>query len=139
MTDPELRLLEAQEAMSNPIWRLFRQTWAPVVLATILPVYEKGQSTIDVDEFHTQAAKVMAAMRQRDPAYPVDPDDPKAVRTECRTWVEGDRWLERHGEADGEVYRLTPEAREVIGIVSRLRETDPGINASRVQLGLSGR
>lgn len=136
MTDPELRLLEAQEAMSNPIWRLFRQTWVPVVLATIIPVYEKNQSTIDVDEFHAQAARVMTAMRQRDPNYPVDPDDAKAVRIECRTWVEGDRWLERHGETDGEVYRLTPEAREVIGIVSRLRQTDPGINASRVQLVL---
>jgi hypothetical protein len=136
MTDPELRLLEAQEAIDNPIWRLFRQMWAPVVLATIIPVYEKNQSTIGVGEFHAQAARVMAAMRQRDSSYPVDPDDPKAVRIECRTWVEGDRWLERHGEADGEVYRLTPEAREVIGIVSRLRETDPGINASRVQLVL---
>lgn len=136
MTDPELRLLEAQEAMNNPIWRLFRQTWAPVVLATIIPVYEKNQSTIGVGEFHAQAARVMAAMRQRDPSYPVDPDDPKAVRIECRTWVEGDRWLERYGEVDGEVYRLTPEAREVIGIVSRLKQTDAGINASRVQLVL---
>jgi hypothetical protein len=136
MNDPELHLLEAQEAMNNPIWRLFRQTWAPVVLATITPVYEKNQSTIGVEEFHLQAARVMAAMRQRDPSYPVDPDDPRAVRIECRTWVEGDRWLERHGEADGEVYRLTLEAREVIGIVSRLKETDPGINATRVQLVL---
>jgi hypothetical protein len=134
--DVHLRLLEAQEAMSNPIWRLFRQMWAPVVLATIIPVYEENQSVIPVEQFHVQAARVMAAMRQRDPSYPIDPDDPRAVRTECRSWVEGDRWLERHGEADGEVYRLTPEAREVIAIVSRLRADDPGINASRVQLVL---
>lgn len=137
MTEPEVRLLEAQEATNNPIWRMLRQTWAPVVLATITPIYEQNQSLIGVDDFHGRAAQVMAAMRQRDPRYPVDPDDPKAVRAECRTWVEGDRWLERHGEADGEVYRLTSEAREVIAIVSRLQEQDPGINASRVQLVLN--
>jgi hypothetical protein len=137
VTDPDIRLLEAQEATNNPIWRMLRLKWLPVVLATITPIYEQNQSTIGVREFHARAARVMAQMRERDPEYPVDPDDPKAVRVECRTWVEGDGWLERHGEADGEVYRLTPEAREVIAIVSRLREEDPGINVSRVQLVLN--
>lgn len=135
-TEPELRLLEAQEAVSKPMWRLLRQTGAPVVLATIVPLYERNQSAIGVDEFHAAAARVMAVMRERDPRYSVDPQDPRAVRAECRSWVEGDRWLERHGEADGEIYRLTPEAREVIAIVSRLRHEDAGITASRVQLVL---
>ncbi|TAM82913.1 MAG: hypothetical protein EPN43_13380, partial [Jatrophihabitans sp.] len=62
MTDPEVRLLEAQEATNNPIWRMLRQTWAPVVLATITPIYEQNQSLIGVDDFHGRAARVMAAM-----------------------------------------------------------------------------
>ena len=84
-----------------------------------------------MEEFHARAGRVFAAMRQRDPSFPVDADDPKQVRDECRAWV-GKEWLERHGEVDGEMYRISAEAREAIRIVAELGRVRAAISESQI-------
>jgi hypothetical protein len=136
VSEPSNRLSEAEAAMGNPSLALLRQKWAPVVLATLTPVFEQGQSTLSVEEFHARAARVFAAMRERDPSFPIDPDDPKQVRDECRSWV-SKQWLERYGEVDGEVYRISEEAREAIRIVGELGRTRAAMSESQVSAVLT--
>ncbi len=117
--------------MRHPSLSLLRQKYAPVVLATLRPIFEQGQSSLPVDEFHARATRVFAAARDRDESFPVNPDDPRQVRDECRSWVTKE-WLERHGEVDGEVYRISAEAREVIRIVSELGRARSAMSESQV-------
>lgn len=131
MTEPYARLSEAIGTLENSSLSLLRQKAAPSVLATLTPIFESGQSSVPVEEFHTRAAKVFAAARERGLTLSIDPDDPKEVRDECRRWVERD-WLERHGEVDGEVYRISPEAREAIRIVRELGRTRAALSESQV-------
>jgi hypothetical protein len=131
MTEPYARLSDAASALENPSLALLRQKIAPAVLATLTPIFESGQSSVPVDEFHTRAAQVFAALRDRDDSFSMDPDDPKQVRDECRDWVDRD-WLERHGEAHGEVYRISPEAREAIRIVGVLGRARAAMSESQV-------
>lgn len=126
-----VRLSEAEAALDNPSLALFRQTWAPVVLATLTPIFEQGQSSLPVEEFHARAARVFAAMRQRDPSFRIDPEDPKQVRDECRAWV-AKQWLERYGEVDGEMYRISVEAREAIRIVGELGRARAAMSESQI-------
>jgi hypothetical protein len=136
MTEPFARLSEAEAAMGNPSLALLRQKWAAVVLATLAPIFEQGQSSLSVDDFHARAARVFASMRERDRSFPVDPDDPKQVREECRAWVSKE-WLERHGEVDGEVYRISAEAREAIRIVNELGKARAAMSESQVSAVLT--
>lgn len=131
VTEPHARLADADAAMANPSFTLLRQKWAPVVLATLTPIFEQGQSSLSVEEFHSHASRVFAAMRERDMQFPVDPEDPKQVRDECRTWVDRD-WLERHGEVDGEMYRISAEAREAIRIVGDVGRSRAAMSESQV-------
>jgi hypothetical protein len=82
-----------------------------MVVATILPLIEQGVSSVPTGEFHGLAARVFGVVRERDASFAVDPSDARAVREECRSWVAA-RWLERSGDADGELYRVSPEARD---------------------------
>ncbi|MCW2646138.1 MAG: hypothetical protein JWP07_2247 [Pseudonocardiales bacterium] len=72
MTEPYARLADAAIALENPSLSLLRQKMAPAVLATLTPVFESGQSSIPVDEFHARAAQVFAAVRDRDAQFSID-------------------------------------------------------------------
>lgn len=131
MTEPYARLSDAAAALENPSLALLKQKIAPAVLATLTPIFESGQSSIGVEEFHTRAGQVFEALAERDPSFSVDPDDPRQVREECREWVDRN-WLERHGEVDGEVYRISPEAREAIRIVGELGRVRAAMSESQI-------
>lgn len=136
MTEPYARLAEAAIALEKPSLSLLRQKMAPAVLATLTPVFESGQSSIPVDEFHARAAQVFAAVRDRDPQFSIDPDDARQVRDECRQWVEKD-WLERHADGEGESYRIAPEAREAIRIVGELGRVRAALSESQISAVLT--
>jgi hypothetical protein len=85
MTEPAIRLDEMQAAMATPTWRLLRQKWAHVILTVLAPLYERAQSTIPADQFHNRAAGVFRILRERGVNYPVDADDARSVRDECKS------------------------------------------------------
>jgi len=136
MTDPVASMLEAREAMGNATWLLLRQEkWAPIILATLSTVFDRGQHQMPSEDFHVQVGRTFDALREQDDDFPVPADDPKAVRAACKSWVEKG-WLLRHTESGGEVYRMSSEAREAIRIVQSMTNTRAAVSESQVRVVL---
>lgn len=135
MTEPLLRYLDVDRALNdNPTMTLFRQEkWGPIILATLMSVFDQSQREIPVDQFHTQVRRVFMAIQEDMPDFPLDLDDQRAVRDRCKSWVDG-RWLGRFSASDSEVYRLTAEAREAIRITRDLSSTRAAMSESQVQI-----
>ncbi|MFC7624317.1 DUF3375 family protein [Microlunatus sp. GCM10028923] len=137
MTDPVSSMLEAQEAMGNATWLLLRQEkWAPIILATLSTVLDRGQHQMPSEEFHLRVSRTFDTLREQAEDFPVPRDDPKAVRSTCKSWVEKG-WLLRHTDsAGGEVYRMSAEAREAIRIVQSMTNTRAAVSESQVRVVL---
>ncbi len=137
MTDPVASMLEAREAMGNATWLLLRQEkWAPIILATLSTVFDRGQHQMPSEDFHHQVSRTFDTLREQVDDFPVAADDPKAVRTACKSWVDKG-WLLRHTEAGGgEVYRMSSEAREAIRIVQSMTNTRAAVSESQVRVVL---
>lgn len=136
MTDPVASMLEAREAMGNATWLLLRQEkWAPIILATLSTVFDRGQHQMPSEDFHAQVSRTFDTLREQVDDFPIGPDDPKAVRSACKAWVEKG-WLLRHAEGSGEVYRMSAEAREAIRIVHSMTNTRAAVSESQVRVVL---
>jgi hypothetical protein len=136
MTDPVASMLEAREAMGNATWLLLRQEkWAPIILATLSTVFDRGQHQMASEDFHVQVSRTFDTLREQVDDFPVTADDPKAVRSACKAWVERG-WLLRHSEGRGEVYRMSAEAREAIRIVQSMTNTRAAVSESQVRVVL---
>jgi hypothetical protein len=136
MTDPVASMLEAREAMGNATWLLLRQEkWAPIILATLSTVFDRGQHQMPSEDFHVQVSRTFDTLREQVDDFPVPADDPKAVRSACKSWVEKG-WLLRHAENTGEIYRMSSEAREAIRIVQSLTNTRAAVSESQVRVVL---
>lgn len=136
MSDPVANMFEAREAMQNATWLLLRQEkWAPIILATLSSVFDRGQHQMPSEDFHARVARTFDVMREQVDDFPVGPDDPKEVRDQCKAWVDRG-WLLRHSEGGGEVYRLSAEAREAIRIVQSLTSPRAAMSESQVRVVL---
>src|SRR5690606_21508635 len=120
----------------NATWLLLRQEkWAPIILATLSTVFDRGQHQMPSEDFHVQVGRTFDALREQDDDFPVPADDPKAVRAACKSWV-AKGWLLRHTESGGEVYRMSSEAREAIRIVQSMTNTRAAVSESQVRVVL---
>lgn len=134
-SDAAQRMIAAQEAMSNPTWELLRQEkWAPVVLATLTTVFQRGERHMPCDDFHARVARTFTDLAQH-----VDfldgASNPRVVREHCKAWV-AKGWLSRRAEPGGEVYRLTAESGEAIRIVESFASAKASMTESQVQVVL---
>ncbi|GEM_PF-1839832 len=96
-------------------------------------MFSEGQREIPVDQFHTQVRRVFLAIQEDMPDCPLDPDDLRAVRDRCKSWVDRG-WLGRFTVSESEVYRLTAEAREAIRITRDLSSTRAALSESQVRI-----
>lgn len=135
VTESTLRYLDVDRALNdNPTITLFRQEkWGPIILATLMSVFDQGQREIPVDQFHTQVRRVFLAIQEEMSDFPLDPDDLRAVRDRCKSWVDRG-WLGRFTVSDSEVYRLTAEAREAMRITRDLSSTRAAMSESQVRI-----
>lgn len=134
-SDAAHRMMAASGAMKNPTWELLRQEkWAPVILATLTTVFQRGERHMPCDDFHARVARTFTELAEY-----VDflhgASDPRTVREHCKSWV-AKGWLSRRAEPGGEVYRLTAESGEAIRIVESFASAKASMTESQVQVVL---